>query len=156
MFLNSVIHFQGDGATGNLSAQSFQILIRFLETHFKMLIVPPNCLGTGSEASLLFHLQTTSKLISEIRVSFTVEFKELHGLMWGKALVAFGNEFLKVSYVLMSSCRWLAFTSCQHAELSTPLHPGLLARKEVGLWDMRSWWRMHAAHFSKDGLLTAF
>lgn len=46
-----------------------------------MLEVPPSCLGTGSEASLLFHLQTTSKLISEIRVSFTVEFKELHGLM---------------------------------------------------------------------------
>jgi hypothetical protein len=48
---------------------------------FQDAIVPPNCLGTGSEASLLFHLQTTSKLISEIRVSFPVEFKELHGLV---------------------------------------------------------------------------
>lgn len=77
---------------------------------FQNTVVPPHCFNAGSEESFLFHLQTTSKFISEIRASFPMEFKGLCDLMWGKELLASRTAFKKP---LMSSCRadgprWLA------------------------------------------------
>ena len=50
---------------------------KFLWSIFQNMVVPPHCFCTGSEASLVFHLQTTSKFMFEIRVSFPLEFKQV-------------------------------------------------------------------------------
>ena len=48
---------------------------KFLWSIFQNMVVPPHCFCTDSEANLVFHLQTTSKFIFEISVSFPLEFK---------------------------------------------------------------------------------
>ena len=102
------------------------------------MVVPPHCFCTGSEASLVFHLQTTSKFIFEIRVSFPLEFKQFFFFFfffWPSVMEeapGFLECILKNCWCFNTSLTFKWFNFLYHCFLAASLE------SEGGVWGLRA------------------
>lgn len=127
---------------------------KFLWSIFQNMVVPPHCFCTGSEASLVFHLQTTSKFISEIRVSFPLEFKQFFFFFFLAFCEERGSRFsgmhLKNCWCFNTSLTFKGFNFLYLCFLAASLESegGAWGLRAAGVSEMMKYLKKKAVFFS--------